>query len=692
MNRKSESGSGLNTAGKITEAANFIIPKEIFVTYDPQREEELKNELHTLLPNYEIKTDFEDTNVDAIMTNAKKRYEKEKIWRKWNNFENIEGIEKGYMESKNEDEFREMIEKYVSHVKSQLNKNVSVLKDAMISAIKTGQPIKTSAYNPKKDLTANHLLSEYLNEEWEVLNNIPEALPMGLIVLKNKKTNQINIISLSINQFLAKSNIGGMNYGDLEYMKVFLFLNKLKSELFPNMGSKLGEIIIYNAASGQSYYDNVINKYNEFRNLMFQTPELKNSLALTKDNILGIEDIAMYNLDVNYRYYSGSDKEKVNEVFSLFDNTDLAQMDLDKLISVSHSFFNAFPEYKEKSLTPGMSFEDPKERLLALLQVAIISKSQMDLSGDFTDLSDLSMHFSDFKSLISALYTKDQAEYDKEGRKIQGIVQGLLWTTPDWVASADLRNINKMMASGNSRIRERMLKANEKIYPLTIQFYDKVGYNSTKRNWIGNSQDVHKGMWLSEGDKVSKQFKTKNPYKYDLENQMTDAERSYLRKMLLIINTYTLELPESVVEGLNPDSLESLNQNEKIKTAIENGKYFEMPLIRREELSRFKGEQNTPGEIWHNRKTYLEELNDFVDGRELQKEDIEATELQRMGFYEMYDVYGRQTPDLKAKILERHNTNYFEWNLDTIAHRVAFNKIRKQVFDRRLPIINAALW
>ena len=692
VNRRSESGSGLNTAGKIYEAANQIIPKGIFVEYDPSREVDIKNELNILLPNYEVKTDFEDTDVKAIMANARKRYEKEKVWRKWNNFENIEGMEKGYMESKDEAEFEEMINKYVAHVKLQLNRNVSILKDAMISAIKTNQGIKTSSANPKKDITANHLLSDYLNEEWEVVNNIPETLPLGLIVLRNRRTNQVNVISLSINQLLAQSDIEGMNYGDLEYMKTLLFVNKFKSELLPNAGSKLGEIIVYNAESGQSYYDNVLNKYDEFRNLMSKKSELKSKLKLSKDNILGIEDVAMYNLDVNLRHYSGSDKEKVNAVFNLFQDTSLDQMDLDKLMSVLDSFFIAFPEYKNKSMTPELNFADPKEMLLALLQTAIVSRNQMNLSGDFQNMSNLSLGFSDFKSLVAALYTKDQANYDKQGRRIQGIVQGLWWTTPDWVASNDLRNINKIMATANSHIGERMLKANEKIHPLTKQFYEDVNYTSTSRTWVGNSQEVHKNLWATKDGTVSKDFKTKNPYKTDLDNQMTDAERKYLKQMLLIINTYSLDIPESIVKSLDANSLESISKNEKIKNAIESGKYFEMPLIRREELSRFGGEHETPGEIWKNRKSYWEELNDYLDTRELQKENLDAIELQRMGFYEMYDVYGRQTPDMKARILERHNTNYFEWNMDTIAHRIAFNKIRKQIFDRKLPIINAYLW
>jgi hypothetical protein len=85
---------------------------------------------------------------------------------------------------------------------------------------------------------------------------------------------------------------------------------------------------------------------------------------------------------------------------------------------------------------------------------------------------------------------------------------------------------------------------------------------------------------------VSKEFKTKNPYKDDLENTMTREERDYLKQMLFQINLYKLSIPENTVSGLDVNSLESISTNEKIKKAIEDGSYFEMPLIRREEVSR----------------------------------------------------------------------------------------------------------
>lgn len=248
---------------------------------------------------------------------------------------------------------------------------------------------------------------------------------MGLILLKNRKTGVVNVISMSINQFKAESNIPGKNYGDLEFLKTFLFINKFKSELLPSSTDKLGEIIVYNPESGDSVYGNATSKFVEFRNRMNEVG-MQDQLKLKEDNILGIENAAMYNLDVALRSYSGKDKEDINVLFNTFNNTNLEQIDLTRLLEIQKMFYDKYPSYKEKSLKPDMNFDDEREMLLAMLQVAIITKSQMELTGDFQDMTTFSLGFSDFKSMIAAIYTKDRAEYDKTGKKIQGIVQGLV--------------------------------------------------------------------------------------------------------------------------------------------------------------------------------------------------------------------------------------------------------------------------
>lgn len=693
-NRTGMQKSGLNEKGRIYERANAILPRKVVVDYNPEREGKLKEKLNDLLPSYTIQTDVEDYDVERIMKSARKRFEEKGTWSKWNNYEDVPGLKKGYMEGDTEEEFRDKIEKYVAFVKSQSNREVTLLKNAMISSIKTGVPLATSRSKKDKDVTLNHLIVEFFNDEWDIVDSIPEAVPMGLIILKNKINGNINVISITTHAFLQNSQIAeGKLSGDLEYYKVFLFVNEFRDQLFPGGRGKLGQVIAYNSIANKSYSQNVFSKYKEFKDLMYKR-DMQSDLKLKEDDISGIEDIALYNLNTGLRNLNLSvDEEKrVKGIFNLTDNTNLDALDVEKLIDIQKTFYDEFPGYKDKTFTTGINFNDNKEVLLALLNVLIATKSKMVLHEDSYGMSKWSLGFSDFKSLFAALYTKDQAKYDKEGKKIQGIVRGLIWTTPDWVDSLDIKMINRMVSTSISHLGERMVRVSNRIHIETNEYYKAINFSDTERSIIGETQSKHFNMWRQVGNKVDPRFITKNPYQEDLENALTDAERKYLKKMLLIMNAFKLNISDTEIQKVDSDSLDSLKRNPKIAKAIESGDYFEMPLVRREELTKYQGAWKKTGQFVKSIPNYAIEFKDYIDSRELQQEDLNSAALQSQGYYEMYDVYGRQTKEHKAKIIEKHGVDYFELNLDTLAHRLAFNKIRKRSFDKILPIINAYVW
>jgi hypothetical protein len=258
------------------------------------------------------------------------------------------------------------------------------------------------------------------------------------------------------------------------------------------------------------------------------------------------------------------------------------------------------------------------------------------------------------------------------------------------VQSHDLRQINTLISTGNSFIGERMLKMNEITRRHTKKYYDALEYNTFERMSWGQSQSKHRNLFRTEanGD-VSKDFATKNPYITDVDNALEDFEREYLKNLLLIINQYKYGVPDVDIAKVNVNDIESLKTINKFKEALESGEYFEIPLIRKEELSRFKGAFKSLGEEWQGLGMMKDTLTDLIDGRELSEEDVKNVDAQRMGFFKMYDIYDGQTNDVRAKMIQERGSGYFELNLDTIAHRVAFNKIRKQTFDLILPSINA---
>lgn len=692
--RRSESHSGLNSTGRFTTEANLILPRKIIRDFDPARVDKLTNDLHKLLgPDYKVETGAETYDEEKLMEKARERYKREHVWKFINDFDDAPGLKMGTNQANSEDELRAQIKIYVAHASKFVNKNVSDLKDAIATAVKTGRPVKTNSFDVEKDITVNHLLFSYLNGDWEVIHNVPEATLMGLILLKNKTTGNVNVISLTSNELYAKSEVDSNTYGDLEFLKTFLFLNEFKEDLFPGGSGRVAQVIIYNPLNKKSYFVNSRTKFSEFNKRMHKE-KMGSNMKLSTDDILGIDDIALYNLNENFRNFSGSEKEEIDVLFAPFENTNLAMIDIDILLDIQKAFYEKWPEYKINSTKPTINFSDTKEMIAALLNVAITTKNGLDVAGDFQGLTEFSLQFSDFRSLVAALYTNKQSDYDKTGKKIQGIVGGLVWSPPDWVASKDLKNINHIMSVSNEHIGQWMVSVSEKIHATTIPYYKAIRFSETEQNWSGETQSKYKNLWAQSTDgKVLDDFKTKNPYMNDLDNQMTDDERNYLKKMLLIINTWTKEITEADAEKLDHNDINSLMTNAVLKKAIEDGTYFEMPLIRREEITRFKGAVASSGKLWKDKiKPYVSEIKDYLDTRELQKGDLSSIELQKMGFYEMYDVYGRQSQAFKAKAIEERTIEYFEWNLDTIAHRVAFNKIRKKILDRKLPIINSYIW
>lgn len=681
-----------NNINRISSIADKLLPRKFYPKHDNVKIEAIKEKFNKLIPNYEIRTDVEDESFETIMSRSQRRFDQKGIYQHYNSFEGIEGLKRGWIESKDKSEFEELIRRYVAHVKSIQNKNVSTFKNAIISAIRTNQSFKTTASKAERDKIANRLLQQYLNEDWEVLESIPESVNLGIILFRNKKTGVIDVFNLSVNQFKSTHKETGMTVGDLETMKVMLFLNEFRNHLFPNSAYKLGEIVTFNTEEGTNWYDPSLSVYNKFKNLMSQSG-LSSEIIIDEKNILGTEDVALLNVKNAFKNYVGKEEANLEGIFSLFEDRHLADIERDHLIKVRNLFLEKYPEYKNMTVKPELNFNDSLEVIFSLLQVAILSKEGIEPTGDFRDLSKYSIGFSDFKSLIAAIYTKDVEEYDKTGKKIQGIVGGLAWTTPEWVRSKDLRQITGLISSGNSVIGERMVKFNEVMWKLTDDFYNDIGYSRINQLTWGETQTIHEDFFLRDSvGEVSREFKTKNPYVIDEANALNDTQRNYLKKTLLLINGFKLGISEKELNRLDPMDIDSLRSNKDVADALDDGSYFEMPLVRREELSRYKGMFMHAGDSFRRLGAIKDNITDWIDSRELSQYDISNADAQKMGFFEMYDVYGTQSRAIKDKMINENTVHYYEFNLDTIAHRLAFSKIRKQTFDMILPTVSAYMW
>lgn len=693
-NRNTESKHGLRN-GHIEEVANQIIPRGINPEYDPTKIDNFREKLTKLFgEDYEIKLSKANTNFDVeleTIINRQKRYGGK--FKFYNAYRNIEGLEPGSNEADTLDEIKPLVKIYVNYLnqESVKAKKVSELKSSLKDAIiaKT----KITSNNSEYDIKVNRLLLEYLTDVWEVIEDFPESTALGLILLRNKNSGQVNVISLSVNQFLAESSIPDYNYGDIEYSKALLFLNEYKDSLLPYSTNKIGEIIVFNPENQKHYYRTTYNQYNKFFNLMHSKNFNDSDIKLSFDtHFVGLVNVALQNLDNFYRSFDNDlDKEKLENIIRPLTSDD--NLHLDKLIKAQQEFYELYPTYKNKTFSPELNFEDKKEVLLALLNTAILSYHTDDIGSDFQSISNFSMNWSDYRDLFSSLWTGHRLEYDESGRKITGIFQGLVWSTPDWVPSKDLRNINKIIAGANSRIGEIMLRASEQCTKHTLKYYDAINFSETERFIIGETQSKYMNLWQHKGSEVSEDFITKNPYVENVENSLTEPEREYLKNMLFLINCYRLEISEEEQAELNPNNLASILRNEKIATSYESGKYFDMPLVRREEISKHLGKFKTKGQTFQDWLTPMkDEFADLLSPKGLTQEELVDSEKSEVGFYEMYDTYSKHTPEFKARAVDKHTINYFEFNLDSIANRVIFNKVRKNTYDKAFPVVNAYIW
>ena len=222
-------------------------------------------------------------------------------------------------------------------------------------------------------------------------------------MLRNKNSGQVNVISLSVNQFLAESSIPDYNYGDIEYSKALLFLNEYKDSLLPYSTNKIGEIIVFNPENQKHYYRTTYNQYNKFFNLMHSKNFNDSDIKLSFDtHFVGLVNVALQNLDNFYRSFDNDlDKEKLENIIRPLTSDD--NLHLDKLIKAQQEFYELYPTYKNKTFSPELNFEDKKEVLLALLNTAILSYHTDDIGSDFQSISNFSMNWSDYRDLFSSL-------------------------------------------------------------------------------------------------------------------------------------------------------------------------------------------------------------------------------------------------------------------------------------------------
>lgn len=348
-----------------------------------------------------------------------------------------------------------------------------------MSAINSGKNTITWS-NKSIETNLNNLLKPYLLGNYRHINGIKELDDLGLILMQNKSDNSYSILSVS--SFLQEASYNNdLLFGDLEYMKSYLFFNNFYDILRLDK-NKIEDIIVFNLQSGSYYYRDLDSTFESFNNLMKQRP-LKNRLDSFADLKNTVES-AKYIITNVLRSYNKPNRSILENILSPIINESINVEDLAtvRLKEIMAKFRQEFPQIIAKKPKDSLNFNDDIEYLYGILSRLLLLKEQITPYGDTGNLKEFGVSFSDVKSIFKPFFSGKKEEYDTNGRRIQGIIGGTMTVPPDKISSVDLRNINSLINSGNSFVRQVFYKQSSHLRSLTRDFFKEINYTPSEQN------------------------------------------------------------------------------------------------------------------------------------------------------------------------------------------------------------------
>lgn len=690
--------------GKLFLIANQIIPNVVRIDTNDERRDKIIEDLKFLMPNYEIRTTNRNIDKERIVNQIKrngffvdKTSEFKLELAAKADYIIVEGDlirlkdSLNYTAEELDKKAEEIADAYIAYLEVAKNKNVIGLKNAIITAINSGNPKSLSLHDVDQAVQAQKVLVQYLNNNYRVLDAVQEMNDLGMILMQNKRNGHIVAISISANNTQTRYD-KDYSYRDAEYFKVFTILNNLNKELGLEI-NKLQEIIVFDV-DGKSYtpgdIDYMFEKYKELAS------SKSYGLNIGEKNFLNFAEQSEKIFEGALYSYNETDKADMQNIFKDIEGN-LSNISVEELTKVIAKFEKNYQGLAEKIFNSEVDFTKPEEYLYVLLKTMLLGKYGLVPAGDSTNLRNYALKVQDFTGVISALYRADPIQYNRSGEEILGAIGGLKMVTPDRMPSKDLFQINQIIATTVGLVRQGVDKESNTIKGLTRKFYKAVGFKGFQRNVIGDFRGVFKNLWLQTNDEISAEWKTKNPYSDD--HVLKEAERDYLKAILFLINKQYLNISDSEAAKIDYSSLESIektageNIGKMITQRIGTGEYFRMPLIRSKSWTRHQKLFTTSKQkLGQGIQGILAETKDFVDGRELYADDLARIKKDTRKYTKLYEVYGKQSEEFIARVVTENGPVAYEIDLDDIAHRIAFEKIKKRTVDKVFPVLNAYAW
>ena len=236
-------------------------------------------------------------------------------------------------------------------------------------------------------------------------------------------------------------------------------------------------------------------------------------------------------------------------------------------------------------------------------------------------------------------------------------------SNPGAISHKSVQNVVNYMSTAMHNIRRKQTDYKENHRQVFLDFFEGNGFSKARRYSIGDNINSYTNLFETTNGQINREMRFKNP---DTDTSLNPNEKRFLTSILKTIN-------ELRYGNITPTKIMDLKAS---------GEYFNIPLMKAGNLSKFKNQSYKDG--------IRDYFNDMYNYNKYFSSEDEESNVKMKTLNEMYNRFeGQLNPEVRNKMVNELNPADFETDVEAILDMLSFSRIRKQEFDRVLPVVNA---
>lgn len=577
------------------------------------------------------------------------------------------------------EELRTKVTKYVEKLRQRNKENTDRFITELERVVDGRQPINklyaTGGVHMSTFLMTT--FSKYTTAPgWSVvkLDNFNE---LGMIVLQNVLTKQVDIISLSYHDlntpmplslgntilgshekdvYVEDPNLLKSTGGNIELIKIMAALNQTASQFEDKF--KIGNLKVINPDTQRAAIASSKSLINAFSLLCKETNVPNNIRSLYfADSIDLLKNEYIATLNGPNLYASGrKGLEGLRDtIYEL--QPGINHFTVNNLENIRITLENSFPDLLKKSTPEQLANRVSETSIERLYQMVL---DAMRYCSGMPDV---------------------QPEHMPEWSK--GLdLSGYKITNPDLITENNMRQVVQTVRGTWAGLTRDIQAWHQKFAEDAVRpLWNAKGFSAMKRNVIGDQRSLYSNMIRRNSDgTINGDMLFQNPY--DNSTPLTNEEREFLKKALWEINKWRFNLKGKTINS------------PEVQQYIKQDKWYWIPLQKSDnKLAQGIGEL---GFSKYMQQKYNSMMSDFKSNFQVSEHDSYTEEelvakRELMNDYEMYNRfnYSESSDEARRSVLAKYTPEYWEQNIETLATSYELYAMRKIAFDKILPVLKA---